>query len=240
MQLYLIRHGQSANNAIDVADEPAFRLLRHHDPELTDLGHEQAARLAEYLAGGNAHDRQFAITHLYTSPMRRALATTRPIAEALGLTPQVWVDIHEAGGMFLDQEDGTVVGYPGIGRAEVAALYPGWVLPPELTDEGWWAPERGEETRPESFERARRVAGELLALWRAEPEASVALVSHGAFLDRLIRMLIGHAPTSMEDYHLAYVHHNTGLSRINLTERWGIHIHWLNRVEHLPEGMLSW
>ena len=48
MQLYFIRHGQSENNAL--WDRAGPREERCPDPELTDLGHEQARRLARFLA----------------------------------------------------------------------------------------------------------------------------------------------------------------------------------------------
>ncbi|HLV36213.1 MAG TPA: histidine phosphatase family protein, partial [Spirillospora sp.] len=46
MEVYLIRHGQSVNNALG---SPAGR---SHDPELTEIGFRQAEILAAHLADG--------------------------------------------------------------------------------------------------------------------------------------------------------------------------------------------
>ena len=46
MQLYIIRHAQSVNNALD---DQRYRVS---DPLLTEVGHRQAAMLAEHLAHG--------------------------------------------------------------------------------------------------------------------------------------------------------------------------------------------
>ncbi len=85
MRLFLIRHGESANNFLmqDTGYDHYMR-SRHVDPPLTELGERQAARLAEHLAA-NGHPEArhgqsptqpnagYGITHLYCSPMQRAL-----------------------------------------------------------------------------------------------------------------------------------------------------------------------
>ena len=72
MELLLIRH------ALPVRVEGEEGTAA--DPELADLGHEQARALAEYLSGER-------IDALYVSPMRRAVQTAAPVAEKLGLEP---------------------------------------------------------------------------------------------------------------------------------------------------------
>src|ERR1700712_975472 len=109
MELFIIRHGQSANN---VLDDDTKRTI---DPLLTDLGKQQAEKLAQFLStnrdiefnagsgfSGGEQAQNFGITHLYCSAMHRALQTAAPIAQALGLHPEVWLDVHEQGGMYLD------------------------------------------------------------------------------------------------------------------------------------------
>jgi probable phosphoglycerate mutase len=73
MELVLVRHAQPDW-------EPGGRAV--DQPTLTDLGREQARRTALFLA-------QECFDELYVSPLRRALETAEPIAEALGLEPQV-------------------------------------------------------------------------------------------------------------------------------------------------------
>ncbi len=78
MDLYFIRHGQSANN--DLFTKTGGRIGRQADPELTELGKIQANLLAEYI---HSRREQFGITHLYSSLMTRAIQTSIPIAEGL-------------------------------------------------------------------------------------------------------------------------------------------------------------
>src|SRR3989304_4080964 len=113
MQFYFIRHGQSANNLL--WDRTGASKGRSHDPELTDLGRRQAEVLAQFLkrsdpaAGVNGRDTQnvagFNLTHLYTSLMIRAVATADILAGVLGLLPVAWVDVHEGGGIYIDDEE---------------------------------------------------------------------------------------------------------------------------------------
>ena len=84
MDLFLIRHGESTNNALaDVSQRVA-------DPELTAKGRVQAERVAAYLAEGlhlapaeRAEDRPF-FDQLYCSPMIRTLHTAQAIEQAMG------------------------------------------------------------------------------------------------------------------------------------------------------------
>ncbi|MEY2433920.1 MAG: hypothetical protein QOC92_3645 [Acidimicrobiaceae bacterium] len=70
MELLLIRH------ALPVRIEGEEGTAA--DPELAELGHEQARALADYLAGET-------VDVLYVSPLRRALQTAEPLAARLGV-----------------------------------------------------------------------------------------------------------------------------------------------------------
>ena len=57
----------------------------------------------------------------------------------LDLAPEIWVDIHENGGIYLDHGDERgKVGYPGQTRAEIAARFPTIIAPKEVGENGWW------------------------------------------------------------------------------------------------------
>ena len=71
MELVLVRHALPVRIDATHDGSPA-------DPGLSERGHEQAARLVDALR----HDD---ITHLYSSPARRALETAAPVVAALGL-----------------------------------------------------------------------------------------------------------------------------------------------------------
>jgi broad specificity phosphatase PhoE len=80
MKLLLIRHALPRRTR-SVGDEFV-------DPDLDPVGHEQARRLAGYLADEEIHA-------IYSSPMRRARQTAAPLADALGLEVVVEPDVAE-------------------------------------------------------------------------------------------------------------------------------------------------
>ena len=235
MELFIIRHGQSFNNAL--AEEHAGQ--RHRDPALTETGERQAECVAPFLAAGRhlAPGERAAggprFDELYCSPMIRALQTAEPIARELGMAPEVWVDIHEEGGIFLDHgPDGGVVGYPGQTRKEIEERFPGYVLPLEVGEQGWW--NHGFEERQWCLGRAIGVASALLE--RASEDRRIGLVSHGGFIDALLKAFGRQLPGTG----LHYSHHNTAVTRIGLAPRGGITIRYMNRVDHLPKELLTY
>ena len=238
MELYVIRHAQSTNNAL--ADE-RYRVC---DPLLTELGERQADVLARHLANGAELQPPastgdgwdgggYRITRLYCSPMWRSLQTAYPIGQLLALAPEVWTDIHEKGGIFLDQWDGRgPIGYPGKTRQEIQKAFPHCILPEDITKEGWW--NRDHEDWPACHERAARVA-QVLREQATSSDQAIAIVSHGGFLDALIKALFSQQP----DGQLFYYHYNTAVSRFDLNGNGRLDIHYLNRVGHLPAELVS-
>lgn len=244
MELYIIRHGQSANNALP--DDTG----RVHDPALTALGQRQAEALADHLLQGinpdpvitSPHTGQtqpnrrsgYGISHLYTSAMYRSLQTSAPIARALGLAPQVWVDIHENGGIYLDHEERGRVGYPGKTRAEILSEFAGYVLPAEITDLGWWNKDYEELTACQI--RAAKVARQLRE-WGFGQYAGerVAMVTHGTFIDTLLKALLNQGDANGH-YHW---HYNTGVTRLDFVRQDFIVVRYINRIDHLPPDLIS-
>ena len=240
MDLFIIRHGQSANNSLpDIRD-------REVDPPLTDLGERQAELLAEHLASGETHDRitadtgntryqmreGYGITVLFTSPMYRSLQTVQPIAKSLGLAPKIWVDIHEEGGMYLNHGgDEGLVGYPGRTRSEVLSEFPNYHLPPSFNDAGWW--NKGHEDPPSLLVRATKVAEELHEM--APNEDRVAIITHGGFMNALLKALFG----QISQEQMYYRHHNTAISRISMDAGEGAEVRYLNRIDHLNADLVS-
>jgi broad specificity phosphatase PhoE len=76
MQLLLVRH------ALPLRSEPGPTKQERADPDLSDLGRAQVARLPDALA-------RFPITRVVSSPQRRALQTAEPVAAARGLAVEV-------------------------------------------------------------------------------------------------------------------------------------------------------
>ncbi|MBM3279759.1 MAG: histidine phosphatase family protein [Candidatus Handelsmanbacteria bacterium] len=238
MEVYFIRHGQSANNFIESAPpgSAAAQSNRHQDPELTDRGQRQAECAARYLAqGGHLYPDELAaggpfLDRLYCSPMIRALHTAQYLGQALGLRPQVWVEIHEMGGVYLDQ-DGGRVGFPGLRASQIRARFPEAQVPPQITEEGWW---RG------GFEQAHQGKGRAIGAARqlrnlAGEGGRVGLVSHGDFLNSLLKALENQLPGEATYWE----HRNTGITRLDFEPGGRMVLKYLNRVEHLSAELLT-
>lgn len=230
MRLYLIRHAESENNAL--TQDTLHR--RKVDPDLTPLGYQQRNLLARHIgAETDAAGEGYAISHLYTSAMYRSLLTTQPISDALGIAPKVWLDLHEKGGMYLER-DGRVRGYSGMTREQIQAAFPGYFLPAEVDESGWYDPNLGREPEERSLQRAIRVAWALRS--RADSDEVIALVSHAGFLNILLAAIFEHLPSVK--HFMRYYHDNTAITRINFHQRWTT-LHYLNRVDHLSADLRS-
>jgi broad specificity phosphatase PhoE len=240
MELYIIRHGQSTNNVLTNQND------RVCDPPLTELGQRQAEVVAQHLATADHPELSvwkspenvdhpgggYGITKLFCSPMWRTLQTAQPIGKALGLDPEVWIDLHEHGGIYLDHgEAGGRVGYPGKTRQEILVDFPNYLLPEKITNAGWWNQDYEEE--PACHGRAIKV-GNQLRQW-ADSDERIGLVSHGGFIDALLKALFSQLP----GHHLFYSHYNTAITRIDFLDNGQLILRYLNRVHHLPPALVS-
>jgi broad specificity phosphatase PhoE len=244
MYLYLIRHGQSTNNLLYTTQDDGVG--RSFDPELTPLGQRQAERLAEYLCALNNQKSDFLQksdffpttppTHLYTSPMLRAVDTGMAAARALGLPLTAWKDLHEGGGLYLqDAETGECIGQPGPDRATMAQRFPDLVWPAEMGDGPWWnrpADEESEERMP----RARRVLGELLLRHPAESRDAVVFFTHAAFHNYFIAALLGLQESRARVWFSLY---NTAITCCEFRPEREVRILFQNRIPHLPADMIT-
>ncbi len=220
MQLYIIRHGQSTNNV--KSDLKQYVV----DPLLTDAGQQQAERLAQYLAVED-----YGVTHLYCSALRRALQTAKPVAAALGLPAEVWVDIHESGGVGF-RRDGKFINTPGMTRVEILEQFPGFVLPDEITDSGWWRREEGFEPFEECYKRGRKIAAALHKRSSENPDDRIVMVSHGIFVDGLIKIIL-----NKEDDLYYYVLNNASITCIDFDSDAPPVLRYVNHIEHLPPDL---
>ncbi len=234
MQLYIIRHAQSENNALWERTGSSNGCMP--DPGLTAVGRQQASILAAFLAapGRDSDNRDgFNLTHLYCSLMERAVQTATCIAQATGLPLTAWEEIHEWGGLFRrDEETGEKIGLPGPNRAYFTDKYPPLLLPSTLNDAGWW--NRPAEPSEQRMARAQRVWRQLLD-WHGRTEDKVAIVTHGGFTQSLLAALLGLSePTIVmgEEKGVWFATNNVSISRLDL-ETDHIRIVYLNRVDFL-------
>ena len=246
MHLYIIRHAQSANNELYATTGGSKG--RQADPPLTELGHRQAQVLARALAArpdGTAlnryalrHDRGgYELTHLYSSLMVRAIVTGGYIAAATGLPLQAWPEIHERGGLYDEApETGEANLVAGAGRSFFAAEYPQLILPDTLGEEGWW--NRPRELPEQWLPRAEAVWQELLAR-HGDSDDRVGLVTHGGFFQSFMAALVGRdAPTVRP--HLSawwFSISNASITHLEIEER--VSVRYVNKVDHLPDELLT-
>jgi 2,3-bisphosphoglycerate-dependent phosphoglycerate mutase len=253
MELYFIRHGQSVNNAN--WNNPEYQ--ESPDPTLTELGHEQARLLAEFLKKHHTitDDREwniqnrygFGLTHIYTSLMERAAFTAAPVAQALDIPLIAWKEIHEEGGIFsrgdrrthsLDRSN--ALGLPGRPRSFFMENFRTMTLPDDLDETGWW--NRPFEAEQERQPRADQVFADLLARHRdreGQPEHRVALVSHGGFFMRLVSAVLKlpwrQAALGLKSWILL---NNCSLSRFDIRGD-EITVAYINRTDHLPDHLIT-
>lgn len=221
MQLYLIRHAESENNA-----RPIYQ--RVEDPPLTAIGRLQAGHLAQWLA-------TLKIDTLITSPVRRALQTTRLVNESDGRHVHVWADVFEEGGIYRGHGPEATEGGPGLTRDEVIRHATddaqSCTLDESITTAGWWGRER--ETPDEAIARARNVTARLVETFGSNGQTIVAVI-HADFK----RKLLAHMLETTADAKSFGALRNTGITKLNYDgQTW--QLDWFNSVSHLPAKLIT-
>ncbi|MPY68006.1 histidine phosphatase family protein [Deinococcus sp. SDU3-2] len=232
MQLLLIRHAQSRNNHL--AGAPNYLEGRLADPPLTDLGHQQALRLADWAVGDDLYQR---VTHLHTSLTTRAVQTAAPLAQALGVKVHGLTQAYECGGLTSGPAGGFT---PVTGRNHASLLGDCPVLewPADLQGQAW-------DGGAEPWEQARftaRAASVTAGLRGIAQEADViALITHHDFVQHLMADLLG-LPT-LNGEALTFRLNNTGTVRIEMRANpAGAEsrvLHWINRTCHLTPELIT-
>lgn len=249
MQLYLIRHGQSTNNAR--WDSPEGGLYsRTSDPTLTEKGQRQAEALAEFLTfskpgeEGYWRDAQnrlgFGITHLYCSLMQRAIHTATIISSRLGLPLYSLLEAHEVGGVFVETVINDVIEISqeyGVTPEFLTRHYPDLLLSKPISENGWWRGGREDDSLP--LKRAQEVLNYLKERHYGS-EDRVALVTHGGFYNYLVRAMLQIAPHEPDNRKLNFrlIYNNCALSRFDFVgDRIWMVYH--NRTDFLPDELVT-
>ena len=157
----LVRHGETSANVEGVWHGST-------DTALSAAGERQAERVAEHLARTRAD-----ASALYASPLARARATARPIAERLGLTPRIEDDLRE-------YDLGTWEGISYVALAREHRLFERMRADPD------WQPGGGESAR----QVAERLSGRLAAIAAEHAGERVIVVSHGGALTLGLGLLL--------------------------------------------------
>jgi broad specificity phosphatase PhoE len=220
VELLFIRHGEPAWETDDGA-----ALV---DPGLTELGHRQAALLAERFRGTQ-------IDELVVSPLVRAQETAAPIADALGVAPTTEDWLAEIGAPAWDGTPNEQVQriFSEQRTKSVAELWDG--LPGGETFRDF---HQRITTGAEGFLQARGVvqASPEPPLWQVpEPEKRVMLVAHAGTNATAIGWLLGIPPVPWEWERFVSLH--ASVSVLRPAEMGGARAYSLSRfgdIEHLP------
>lgn len=250
MQLYFIRHAQSENNAILERNGYISEEGRVADPQLTEMGHEQAKLLAEFLTQGDPqaefhgmdmqNRRGFGLTHLYCSLMERSVQTGAVIAERLGLPLVALTDLHELGGIYLEElREGELHEQILHGHtAEYFRTHYPMLQFDDFPEEGWWL--GGKEPRELWLPRAERLLNWLLER-HGQTDDHVALVTHAGIFSRIARRMLNCSFSSMEEgalFHSEILFNNCAISRFDLIDG-RLFFVYHNRAEFLPNRLIT-
>lgn len=167
----LLRHGETA-----LTPQKRFSGSSGSDPELSQVGRDQAERAAQALAALGT------VEAIVSSPLRRCRETAQAVAARLGLDVRIDQGLRET----------DFGGWEGLTFGEVRERYPD-----DLT--AWLASTKVAPTGGgESFTTvARRVARSRDALLAEHPGRTVLLVTHVTPIKTLARLAIGAPPDSL-------------------------------------------
>lgn len=246
-KLYLIRHAQSANNAIWNGNDHGEK--RSPDPELTTLGHRQAKALASHIAHPESEPRQhpyisssqrgYSLTHLYCSLMTRSILTAQYVAKECALPLEAGENYFEKEGIYELSAQGDLIGLPGPDNEYFSNRFPDLQLPKSFNPAGWW--NRPAESDTHFLQRMKKVVEEFKLMLR-DRSLCIGLVAHGDFIDQFINELMGierHDQNYNSDWVANWTFHNTSITRIDFLN--GSHnVVYTNRIDHLSHELISW
>ena len=173
MRLHLVRHGETAHNRDGLG-------LGRADAPLTEHGRRQAGAAVERLA-------REPLARVLTSPLARAEAIARPLAERAGAPLEVRAELIE---LDVGETEGLPLG-------EIAGRFPAFVA-------AWRGPDAvaaampGGESLAQLAARLEPLAAELSAL--LNDGGDVAVVSHNFVLRLLVCRLLGLEPAAFRAF----------------------------------------
>jgi probable phosphoglycerate mutase len=160
--VYLLRHGETEASITG-------GYCGSIDPELTTEGHQMAKAFGDRYKSSSWDA-------VYVSPMKRTIATAKPLCEAAGLEMQIrdgLREIHYGEWEGKTQDDV---------KAQYEADYLNWLTEPA------WNPPTGGETSVEIASRATLVMAEIE---EKHPSGNVLVVSHKATIRIILCSLLG-------------------------------------------------
>ena len=199
MLLYCIRHGESTYNA-------EGRIQGQSDVPLSELGRRQGEAVAAAL-------RCEGIEMIYSSPLRRAMQTAEPLADALGLevcTDRRLMEVHA--GVFQEEL-----------RSRLETLYPEELAQWLSGDPDFAIP--GGESRRDLMRRGQ----EAFEAFRRADHLRAVVVTHGGLLAAALKSLL-EIPAERHPFVLQ----NGSITRLEMTNG-QVKLLSLGQTEHLRD-----
>jgi 2,3-bisphosphoglycerate-dependent phosphoglycerate mutase len=227
MHIYLVRHGQSHVNLTDLTQA-------HLDSPLTDIGLRQALAVADYLAD------QFEVDRLIASTVQRAAQTAEIIAHSIGVQVE-WDDrLREVGTV---RPDGSPIAEEGL-QPYIPELW-GTLRPYEpvtLGGESWMQVRARVGSFIESLIPApSRGVSRTMQQDLAETDNlgdAVVVVCHAGVIEAFLEYVFEKGPWSV----VAVDTTHTGMTHLEflpMPNRPDWHLHFHNRIVHLPPGLIT-
>ena len=240
MRLIFIRHGQSENN--EIWDRTQSNLNRVADPQLTEIGKKQIEATSKFLYFLFNDENQYISNlsnkynisgiSLYCSLMDRGIQSGLILSKNLSLPLYGLLDVHENGGLYLENPDTNErIGKAGRSAENLKKTYPDLIIPSGINPLGWW--NRPYEERETRRARARRVLNELTTK-HANTNDTVLLVSHGGFYNYLLRALL----EIKDDTPSWFVFYNGAITLLEFSEE-HLRLVFCNRYDFLPTDLVT-
>lgn len=163
LRIYFVRHGETTYSQTG-------GFCGAIDPELTPAGFQMAEQFAATYA-------KLPWEAVYVSPMKRTIATAKPLCDAVGIEMQLHDGLREIN--YGDWEGKTVEEV----KKDYEEDYINW-----LTEPAWNAPTNGGETSVEIASRSSLVIAEIQEKYKS---GNVLVVSHKATIRILLCSLLG-------------------------------------------------
>jgi 2,3-bisphosphoglycerate-dependent phosphoglycerate mutase len=240
MKLFFIRHGQSENNALWA--ETHSNLGRVSDPKLTLIGKKQIENAAQFLEKtlrqNNSDYKDPSYINegedifIYCSLMERAIQSGMIIANRLSLPIYAHLDIHENGGLYLeDHATQEKTGTSGRSVIDLKKIYPSLTLPQGINPSGWW--NRPFEERETRRIRAKKALNDLKIQF-GNTNTTVIFISHGGFYNYFLRAIF----ELRDDTEIWFDLFNAAISLIEFSDN-SVNLVYCNRFDFLPRKLTT-
>ena len=232
MKILLLRHGESANNALfkhiertrpDASREELFEqwsIKRSEDPPLTTHGVEQARRAGKFYSSLFAQ----ANVRVFSSPTLRALQTSKEFIRNINVAAPVAVldNLYERDGIYHTHRN-----VRSKTKKELKRIFPEFDF--SSLPAGPWYTLDHKETSLEAVQRSQDIVHNWLtspSFIRQNDHNVIVLVVHRELINLLLVAFVGGS-------NAYFFHDNTATSLIDIGSKDDIQFRWINRMDHI-------